>query len=120
MAWIVTWYLLTAAVVVLVSELAKRSDKLGGETLLRLRERDVDGRPGAAAALLLEGVPVVAGERDGEAGDGLEDPHVQRGHLLAEHRLGGDGDVDDLGARRAGQQADRERHPALHSRTFGR
>ncbi len=30
MAWIVTKYLLTAAVVVLVSELAKRSDKLGG------------------------------------------------------------------------------------------
>jgi len=29
-AWIVTKYLLTAAVVVLVSELAKRSDKLGG------------------------------------------------------------------------------------------
>ena len=30
MAWIVTKYLLTAAVVVLVSELAKRSDKIGG------------------------------------------------------------------------------------------
>lgn len=30
MAWIVTKYLLTAAVVVLVSEFAKRSDKLGG------------------------------------------------------------------------------------------
>ena len=30
MAWIVTKYLLTAAVVVLVSEVAKRSDKLGG------------------------------------------------------------------------------------------
>lgn len=30
MAWVVTKYLLTAAVVVLVSELAKRSDKLGG------------------------------------------------------------------------------------------
>ena len=30
MAWIVTKYLLTAAVVVLVSELAKRSDRLGG------------------------------------------------------------------------------------------
>ena len=29
-AWVVTKYLLTAAVVVLVSELAKRSDKLGG------------------------------------------------------------------------------------------
>ncbi len=29
MAWIITKYLLTAAVVVLVSELAKRSDKLG-------------------------------------------------------------------------------------------
>lgn len=30
MAWLITKYLLTAAVVVLVSELAKRSDKLGG------------------------------------------------------------------------------------------
>jgi uncharacterized membrane protein (GlpM family) len=30
MAWIITKYLLTAAMVVLVSELAKRSDKLGG------------------------------------------------------------------------------------------
>lgn len=30
MAWIVTKYLITAAVVVLVSEVAKRSDKLGG------------------------------------------------------------------------------------------
>lgn len=30
MAWILTKYLLTAAVVVLVSEVAKRSDKLGG------------------------------------------------------------------------------------------
>jgi len=30
MAWLVTKYLLTAAVVVLVSEFAKRSDKLGG------------------------------------------------------------------------------------------
>ena len=30
MAWIITKYLLTAAVVVLVSEFAKRSDKLGG------------------------------------------------------------------------------------------
>lgn len=30
MAWIITKYLLTAAVVVLVSELAKRSDRLGG------------------------------------------------------------------------------------------
>lgn len=30
MAWLVTKYLLTAAVVVLVSELAKRSDKWGG------------------------------------------------------------------------------------------
>jgi len=29
-AWLITKYLLTAAVVVLVSELAKRSDKLGG------------------------------------------------------------------------------------------
>jgi uncharacterized membrane protein (GlpM family) len=30
MAWIITKYLVTAAVVVLVSEFAKRSDKLGG------------------------------------------------------------------------------------------
>lgn len=30
MLWLITKYLLTAAVVVLVSELAKRSDKLGG------------------------------------------------------------------------------------------
>lgn len=30
MAWIVTKYLITAAVVVLISEVAKRSDKLGG------------------------------------------------------------------------------------------
>ena len=30
MAWIITKYLLTAAVVVVVSELARRSDKLGG------------------------------------------------------------------------------------------
>jgi hypothetical protein len=30
MAWIITKYLITAAVVVLVSESAKRSDKLGG------------------------------------------------------------------------------------------
>ena len=30
MAWIITKYFLTAAVVVLVTELAKRSDKLGG------------------------------------------------------------------------------------------
>ena len=30
MAWLITKYLLTAAVVVLVSEAAKRSDKLGG------------------------------------------------------------------------------------------
>jgi F0F1-type ATP synthase assembly protein I len=30
MAWLITKYLVTAAVVVLVSELAKRSDKLGG------------------------------------------------------------------------------------------
>jgi hypothetical protein len=30
MSWIVTKYFITAAVVVLVSELAKRSDKLGG------------------------------------------------------------------------------------------
>lgn len=30
MAWIITKYFLTAAVVVLVSELAKRSDKIGG------------------------------------------------------------------------------------------
>lgn len=30
MSWIITKYLMTAAVVVMVSELAKRSDKLGG------------------------------------------------------------------------------------------
>ena len=30
MAWLVTKYLITAAVVVLISEVAKRSDKLGG------------------------------------------------------------------------------------------
>mgnify|MGYP002661728315 CR=1 FL=1 len=30
MAWLITKYFITAAVVVLVSELAKRSDKLGG------------------------------------------------------------------------------------------
>ena len=30
MAWLITKYLLTAAVVVVVSELAKRSDRLGG------------------------------------------------------------------------------------------
>lgn len=30
MAWLITKYLITAAVVVLVSEFAKRSDKLGG------------------------------------------------------------------------------------------
>ena len=30
MTWLITKYLLTAAVVVLVSEIAKRSDKLGG------------------------------------------------------------------------------------------
>lgn len=30
MAWIITKYLVTAAIVILVSELAKRSDKLGG------------------------------------------------------------------------------------------
>lgn len=30
MAWIITKYLLTAAVVVIISEVAKRSDKLGG------------------------------------------------------------------------------------------
>ncbi|RJT92932.1 hypothetical protein D6T65_17895, partial [Arthrobacter frigidicola] len=30
MAWIITKYLLTAGLVILVSELAKRSDKLGG------------------------------------------------------------------------------------------
>ena len=30
MAWIITKYLLTAGMVVLISEVAKRSDKLGG------------------------------------------------------------------------------------------
>jgi len=52
MAWIVTKYLLTAAVVVLVSELAKRSDKLGGlvaalplVTVLTLIWLYVEGQP---------------------------------------------------------------------------
>ena len=30
MSWLITKYLLTAGIVVLVSEIAKRSDKLGG------------------------------------------------------------------------------------------
>jgi len=30
MAWLITKYFITAAVVVLISELAKRSDRLGG------------------------------------------------------------------------------------------
>lgn len=52
MGWLVTKYLLTAAVVVLVSEVAKRSDKLGGfiaalplVTLLALVWLYVDRQP---------------------------------------------------------------------------
>lgn len=52
MAWIITKYFLTAAVVVLVSELAKRSDKLGGliaalplVTFLTLIWLYVEGQP---------------------------------------------------------------------------
>ena len=52
MAWLITKYFLTAAVVVLVSEAAKRSDKLGGfiaalplVTVLALVWLYVDGQP---------------------------------------------------------------------------
>jgi hypothetical protein len=52
MAWLITKYLLTAAVVVTVSEIAKRSDKLGGliaalplVTLLALIWLHIEGQP---------------------------------------------------------------------------
>lgn len=52
MAWIVTKYLLSAAVVVLVSEVARRSDRLGGlvaalpmVTVLALIWLHVEGQP---------------------------------------------------------------------------
>lgn len=52
MGWIITKYAITAAVVVMVSELAKRSDKLGGfvaalplVTLLALVWLYVEGQP---------------------------------------------------------------------------
>lgn len=52
MAWLITKYLLTAAVVVLVSEAAKRSDKLGGfvaalplVTVLALIWLHIDNQP---------------------------------------------------------------------------
>ena len=52
MPWIITKYLITAAVVVLISELAKRSDKLGGfvaalplVTFLALIWLYVEGQP---------------------------------------------------------------------------
>jgi F0F1-type ATP synthase assembly protein I len=57
MAWIVTKYLITAAVVVLVSEIAKRSDKLGGfiaalpmVTLLALVWLHVENQPESKVA----------------------------------------------------------------------
>jgi hypothetical protein len=57
MAWIIVKYLLTAAVVVLASELAKRSDKLGGlvgalplVTLLALVWLHVEKQPEAKIA----------------------------------------------------------------------
>lgn len=57
MTWIVTKYLVTAALVVLVSELAKRSDKLGGfvaalplVTLLTLVWLHVEQQPAAKIA----------------------------------------------------------------------
>lgn len=59
MAWIITKYLLTAAVVVMVSEFAKRSDKLGGfvaalplVTILALIWLYVEGQPQAKIANL--------------------------------------------------------------------
>ena len=52
MAWIITKYLLTAAMVVFISEVAKRSDKLGGfiaalpvMTLLTLTWLYIDNQP---------------------------------------------------------------------------
>ena len=57
MGWIVTKYLVTAAVVVLVSEIAKRSDKLGAliaslpmVTILALLWLYVEGQPEARLA----------------------------------------------------------------------
>lgn len=57
MAWVVTKYLITAAVVVLVSEFAKRSDKLGAlvaalplVTLLTLVWLHVEKQPAAKVA----------------------------------------------------------------------
>ena len=57
MAWIITKYAVTAAVVVLISELAKRSDKFGGfvaalplVTLLTLVWLYIEGQPQAKIA----------------------------------------------------------------------
>lgn len=57
MAWIITKYLVTAGVVVLVSEIAKRSDKLGGfiaalplVTLLALLWLHLENQPQAKVA----------------------------------------------------------------------
>lgn len=57
MAWIITKYALTAAMVVLLSELAKRSDKLGGlvaalplVTLLTLVWLYLEGQPSSKIA----------------------------------------------------------------------
>ena len=57
MGWIITKYCLTAAIVVLVSEIAKRSDKLGGliaalpmVTVLALIWLYVEGQPQAKIA----------------------------------------------------------------------
>ena len=57
MGWIITKYAVTAALVVLISELAKRSDKLGGfvaalplVTLLTLVWLYVEGQPATKLA----------------------------------------------------------------------
>jgi F0F1-type ATP synthase assembly protein I len=57
MTWLLTKYLITAAVVVVVSEVAKRSDKLGGliaalplVTVLALIWLHVEGQPAAKVA----------------------------------------------------------------------
>lgn len=57
MAWLITKYLVTAAVVVIVSEAAKRSDKLGGfiaalplVTVLALIWLHVEGQPSTKVA----------------------------------------------------------------------
>ena len=57
MAWLITKYLATAAVVVIVSELARRSDRLGGfvaalplVTVLTLVWLHVENQPGAKIA----------------------------------------------------------------------